>query len=152
MSGLDALISKFFVILLIVATASRPALAQGAIFETPALNTGLGFMPDRIDRNTPGATMVSFLRAADAEDWTAAAHLLDLGDLPPSRRAAEGRAWFTTYTTFLTATPCWTGRPPLIVPTLCKSRAATPRPLPAIPAGRCFCATCPLTWPRWRSG
>ncbi|TGN67435.1 mechanosensitive ion channel [Paracoccus liaowanqingii] len=83
-------ILKSLALLLIVATAGLPALAQDAVFETPALNTGLGPVPDRIDRDTPRAAMASFLRAADDEDWSAAAHLLDLGELPPSRQAAEG--------------------------------------------------------------
>ncbi|TJZ93087.1 mechanosensitive ion channel [Paracoccus gahaiensis] len=67
-----------------------PLLAQDSSFETPPLNTALGPAPERINRETPRAAMASFLRAADDEDWDAAAHVLDLGGLSPARQATEG--------------------------------------------------------------
>ncbi len=70
-----------------LATSAR---AQESVFETSALNTGLAPVPDRIDRRTPRAAMASYLQAAKDGDWDAAAHLLDLNELPPSRQAAEG--------------------------------------------------------------
>lgn len=72
------------------ATTLHPAQAQDATFETPALNAGLGPTPDRIDRRTPRAAMASFLRAADEEDWAAAAHVLDLSDIPANLQAERG--------------------------------------------------------------
>ena len=72
------------------ATTLHPAQAQDATFETPALNAGLGATPDRIDRRTPRAAMASFLRAADEEDWAAAAHVLDLSDIPANLQAERG--------------------------------------------------------------
>ncbi|MEO1911831.1 MAG: mechanosensitive ion channel family protein [Paracoccus sp. (in: a-proteobacteria)] len=71
-------------------TTLPPAQAQDATFETPALNAGLGPTPDRIDRRTPRAAMASFLRAADEEDWAAAAHVLDLSDIPANLQAERG--------------------------------------------------------------
>ena len=81
---------RSFVLLFLAIVPFQPATAQDAVFETPALNQGLGTPPDRINRETPRATMASFLRAADAEDWEAAAHLLDLGELPIGRQAELG--------------------------------------------------------------
>ncbi len=72
------------------ATTMHPVQAQDATFETPALNAGLGPTPDRIDRRTPRAAMASFLRAADEEDWAAAAHVLDLSDIPANLQAERG--------------------------------------------------------------
>lgn len=74
----------------LVAMSLGPATAQDATFETSVLNPGLGTPPDRINRETPRATMASFLRAAEDEDWEAAAHLLDLGELPVDRQAELG--------------------------------------------------------------
>lgn len=72
------------------AAVPTPARAQEAAFEIPALNTGLTAVPDRIDRRTPRAAMSSFLQAAKGGDWDSAAHILDLGELPADRQAAEG--------------------------------------------------------------
>ncbi|MGZ3216003.1 mechanosensitive ion channel family protein [Paracoccus sp. T5] len=80
----------FLLPLLAVGFAPRPALAQDEVFESPVLNPGLGAVPDRIDRETPRAAMASFLRAANDEDWEAAAHVLDLSELPPAQQAAQG--------------------------------------------------------------
>ncbi|WP_378941926.1 mechanosensitive ion channel family protein [Paracoccus sp. R86501] len=68
----------------------HPAHAQDATFETPELNAALGPVPDRIDRRTPRAAMASFLQAAQDEEWTAAAHLLDLSDIPEDMQAQKG--------------------------------------------------------------
>ncbi|WP_410218258.1 mechanosensitive ion channel family protein [Paracoccus sp. (in: a-proteobacteria)] len=78
--------------LILVFAGAIPARghAQETVFEAPALNAGLGAVPDRINRETPRAAMASFLRAADDEDWAAAAHVLDLSELPPEQQAAQG--------------------------------------------------------------
>ena len=79
--------------LLIAALASlAPAFAEegGRWFETAVLNAGLGVAPDRIDRETPRATVETLIRAAERNDWTSAAHVLDLSDLPPGLQKETG--------------------------------------------------------------
>lgn len=68
----------------------QPVQAQDATYQTEPLNMGLGPVPDRIDRRTPRAAMASFLRAADEGEWTAAAHVLDLSDIPEDQQAKKG--------------------------------------------------------------
>ncbi|WP_237065181.1 mechanosensitive ion channel family protein [Loktanella sp. M215] len=84
--------ASFFLILTlsIAIVISTSAKAQETTFETPALNAGLGPVPDRIDRKTPRAAMASFLRAANDGDWNAAAHVLDLNDVDAELQAADG--------------------------------------------------------------
>jgi small-conductance mechanosensitive channel len=69
---------------------AAPVSAQEAVFESPALNTGLGAVPDRIDLKTPRAAMASFLRASNEGDWQAAAHVLDLAEVEPAKQAEQG--------------------------------------------------------------
>ncbi|MGR3484073.1 MAG: mechanosensitive ion channel domain-containing protein [Paracoccaceae bacterium] len=76
-------------LLLALSLSSSPALSQ-EVFEVPTLNEGLGEPPARIDRDTPHGAMESFLRAAEAGNWDAAAHLLDLSDYPTVEQAARG--------------------------------------------------------------
>ncbi len=76
--------------LLILCLAPRAAIAQEPTFDAPPLNTGLGDPPPRIDRDSPRAAMASFLRAANDGDWEAAAHVLELSELPPGQQATEG--------------------------------------------------------------
>lgn len=56
------------------------------------LNAGLGTPPGTVDRRTPRAALESFLVAAEEEDWTAAAHILDLGDIAVGAQTDEGAA------------------------------------------------------------
>ena len=77
-------------VVVIGAALASPLRAQQATFDMPALNEGLGPVPDRIDRRTPRAAMASFLNAARDGDWAAAAHLLDLNELPPDRQRTQG--------------------------------------------------------------
>ncbi|MBM3604955.1 MAG: mechanosensitive ion channel, partial [Alphaproteobacteria bacterium] len=79
-----------FLTIAVAGPAPMPAQAQDAVFEAPALNTGLGPVPDRINQETPRAAMASFLRAANDEDWEAAAHVLDLRELSPEQQAVDG--------------------------------------------------------------
>ena len=67
-----------------------PAAAQETVFEISDLNVGPGEPPDRIDRRSPRSAMASFIRAADNEDWAAAAHLLNLNNLPAARQESDG--------------------------------------------------------------
>ncbi|WP_187298159.1 mechanosensitive ion channel family protein [Jannaschia donghaensis] len=54
------------------------------------MNTGLSDLPEDVDRRTPRTAMESFYRAAAAEDWASAAHLLDLSDLAVADQAVQG--------------------------------------------------------------
>ena len=70
------------------------AVAQDASvewFEVDPINSGLGPVPDGIDRETPRSSLESFLITARNGDWDAAAHMLDLSDLPLADQAEEGR-------------------------------------------------------------
>ncbi|MGP9804908.1 mechanosensitive ion channel family protein [Paracoccus sp. NSM] len=75
---------------LMALTARAQEQSGDAVFETSALNVGLGPAPSRIDRATPRSAMASFLRAASDEDWEAAAHVLDLSGLPPDQQRIAG--------------------------------------------------------------
>ncbi|MDT8880541.1 mechanosensitive ion channel family protein [Halomonas saccharevitans] len=59
-------------------------------FSVDALNTGLGQPPDEIERRTPRDAVRSFLTLTQDEDYAAAAHLLNLLDLPPEEQAERG--------------------------------------------------------------
>lgn len=75
---------------LVLIAAALPARAQEAVFETSALNTGLGVVPDKIDLRTPRSAMASFLFAAREGDWDAAAHVLDLNEIPSKDQPSVG--------------------------------------------------------------
>lgn len=79
-----------FAVLLVVLGTSVGAQGGPEVFETETLNAGLGQPPGWIDRSTPQGTVESLMTAAAAQDWAAAAHLLDLSDLPPDRQQAAG--------------------------------------------------------------
>ena len=68
------------------------ALSQDGppVFEVESLNPGLDDPPDWMDRSTPQGTLEALLFAEAAEDWQAAAHLLDLGDIAPEEQEAAG--------------------------------------------------------------
>lgn len=77
-------------ILLAALALALPAGAQDATFGIDTLNGGLGPLPDGVERRSPRATIASFLRAAEDEDWPRAAHLLDLASVAPGDQPAEG--------------------------------------------------------------
>ncbi len=86
---------RLWLLLMAAALAGQPAFAQSgssgpAAFEQPALNPGLGPLPDRIHRDTPQAAMESFVDATEAGDDAGAAHLLNLADVPEAEQAARG--------------------------------------------------------------
>ena len=73
-----------------------PASAQSSgpskwFFEVEALNPGLGEPPRALDRETPQGLLESFLSLAGREP-EAAAHLLDLSDVPENQQARVGAA------------------------------------------------------------
>ena len=55
-------------------------------FEVDRLNEGLDPAPPSLDRETPQATLESFLFLTDSEDYAKAAHLLDLREVPQDLR------------------------------------------------------------------
>lgn len=59
-------------------------------FSVDSLNTGLGAVPEQVERLTPRETIRSFFELAGKNDFAAAAHLLNLEDLPPGEQAAKG--------------------------------------------------------------
>ncbi len=59
-------------------------------FEIDLLNPGLPEVPDGLDRDTPRATVETLLRLFAEEQYGAAAHLLDLGDVPIDQQANRG--------------------------------------------------------------
>lgn len=85
---IDALRLLCLVFLLVM---PLPSLAQDpAWFETDRLNAGLGDVPGWLDRSTPQGTMESFEAAIFQGDYTAAAHLLDLSDIPETQQEIAG--------------------------------------------------------------
>ncbi|ABD55444.1 mechanosensitive ion channel family protein [Jannaschia sp. CCS1] len=90
-ASIGAIFVSVFVCFALLAVTSAPTWAQDdPFYDIDGLNPGLGAVPDSIDRSTPRSAMESFLRAADEEDWAAAAHLLDLGALSSADQARDG--------------------------------------------------------------
>ncbi|UWQ20720.1 mechanosensitive ion channel family protein [Jannaschia sp. W003] len=85
---LAALLPLLLAALLLLAGPLRAQ--EDAVFEVDGLNAGLGAVPDRVDRRTPRTAIGSFLESAARKDWDAAAHLLDLRDVPEADQAREG--------------------------------------------------------------
>jgi small-conductance mechanosensitive channel len=77
-------------LLLTLCLWAAPAAAQDPWFETGPLNPGLGPAPETLDRSTPMATIENFLFLTDRGNYSEAAHLLDLGDLPQADQGALG--------------------------------------------------------------
>ena len=68
-----------------------PAAAQeDAFFTVDGLNGGLGEAPSEVDRRTPRTALDTFLTAAERGDWDAAAHVLDLRDVPEADQGRDG--------------------------------------------------------------
>ncbi|WP_417310671.1 mechanosensitive ion channel family protein [Devosia sp.] len=82
--------------LMILALSLWPitALAQSggssAVFEVQQVNPGLPKAPDGVIRDTPQASLETFLQLADDERWGIAAHLLDLSSLDEQEQAERG--------------------------------------------------------------
>ncbi|OWU70605.1 hypothetical protein ATO3_19880 [Marinibacterium profundimaris] len=72
--------------------AALPVTAQedGTWFATDTLNGGLGEVPAWLDRSSPQGTIESFQAAIFKGDYDAAAHLLDLSDVPETQQAVAG--------------------------------------------------------------
>ncbi|SNC65766.1 Small-conductance mechanosensitive channel [Marinobacter sp. es.048] len=59
-------------------------------FTVDSLNTGLDAPPDVVKRLTPRDSVRSFLELTKQQDFGAAAHLLNLSELPPAEQRKEG--------------------------------------------------------------
>ncbi len=70
--------------------AASLAASPLAIAQRERINPGLGPAPASIDRSTPARTWRSFWRAAAAGRFEAAAHCLDLTEVPRSEQEAVG--------------------------------------------------------------
>ncbi|SHF59072.1 Mechanosensitive ion channel [Loktanella atrilutea] len=66
------------------------AAAQDAVFESDVMNAGLGPAPDTLDRSSPQSTMEALLDLADMQDFSTAAHLLNLAPVPAPEQAEKG--------------------------------------------------------------
>ena len=64
--------------------------AQEDVFEIDQLNSGLSAPGPEVDRDTPQAAMESFIDLAAAGDMAAAAHVLNLNDIPERAQAQAG--------------------------------------------------------------
>ncbi|CAN0578801.1 unnamed protein product, partial [Ectocarpus sp. 12 AP-2014] len=78
--------------LTVLLSALMPAQAQDntSWFEADSLNAGLGPAPRWLDRTTPQGTMESFRASIYKGDYTSAAHLLDLSDIPDPQQPTAG--------------------------------------------------------------
>ncbi len=88
---------RFAIACLVCLLAAPPLGAQdaggsppGTYFPAPVLNAGLGQRPDRVDLATPQGAIESFLDAIERDDARAAAHVLNLNELPPDAQAERG--------------------------------------------------------------
>lgn len=59
-------------------------------FSVDTLNAGLGEVPDEVNRRTPRESVRSFVELTQAEEYAAAAHLLNLSDLSTDEQAEQG--------------------------------------------------------------
>ncbi len=95
--------------------------------------------------------MASFLRAAEEEDWEAAAHLLDLGELPVDRQAELGPRLAHQLYDVIDRKVVLDWSTLLDRPDALQSQGGDTERWPDRRAGRCCCATCPWTPSRPRS-
>lgn len=76
--------------LLLLAQGGAAQESSDPVFKRDTLNAGLGPRPDALDLDTPRTTLESFLAAAEADRWSAAAHALDLTDMEPDQQSRFG--------------------------------------------------------------
>ncbi|CAN0567486.1 unnamed protein product, partial [Ectocarpus sp. 12 AP-2014] len=58
-------------------------------FNVDAVNVGLGEVPEEVSRATPRESVRSFVELTEKEDFTAAAHLLNLSELSSDEQRSE---------------------------------------------------------------
>ncbi|MFN3208889.1 MAG: mechanosensitive ion channel family protein [Roseovarius sp.] len=91
MQAIAAPLRAIFVALCLVLSVALPAGAQeDPYFEVDFLNPGLPDVPAGIDRDTPRATIESLLALLAEDQYSAAAHLLDMTDYPVEQQANRG--------------------------------------------------------------
>jgi MscS family membrane protein len=90
MHNIAASLRSLLAALLVILSGASAALAQELYFEIDLLNPGLPEPPAALDRDTPRSAMESLLSFFDDDQYGAAAHLLDLGDLPLDAQANRG--------------------------------------------------------------
>lgn len=90
MRALGAALALLFLFTAGIAEAQEGDGPPGTYFPVDALNAGLGPAPDWMDRATPQGAVESFLDALDSDDAAAAAHVLNLSDIPPAEQADRG--------------------------------------------------------------
>lgn len=92
----EPLVLRMFsrLILLLFLLTPTAALAQAGgspfAFAVAEVNPGLAAPPESVIRDTPQATVESFLALAADERWAPAAHLLDLSSIDPEAQAERG--------------------------------------------------------------
>lgn len=75
-------------------TTTVPVAAQEEAslwYETEGINPGLGPPPQEIDRGSPRVALRNFIELANAHDFAAAAHLLNLSQLPHDEQKDVGQ-------------------------------------------------------------
>lgn len=90
MHNIAASLRSLLAALLVILSGASAALAQELYFEIDLMNPGLPEPPAALDRDTPRSAMESLLSFFDDDQYGAAAHLLDLGDLPLDAQANRG--------------------------------------------------------------
>ncbi|MEM7487787.1 MAG: mechanosensitive ion channel domain-containing protein [Pseudomonadota bacterium] len=87
---MDFLLRRIAAFIVLLFWALPLQAQEDAFFTVDGLNPGLGAPPDAVDRRTPRTALDTFLSAADAGDWTVAAHVLDLRDVDEAAQAVDG--------------------------------------------------------------
>ncbi len=90
MTVLRALLACLLLLLPQPGRAQQEGGPPGTYFPVAILNEGLGPRPPWMDLSTPQSAIASFLDAVGDGDADAAAHVLNLADLPPREQAAHG--------------------------------------------------------------
>ncbi len=70
--------------------SKKQSQAAGTYFQVEKLNAGLPKLDEPLDRSTPQAAMESFYDACKNEDYSRAAHVLDLRKLSPEEQKRRG--------------------------------------------------------------
>ncbi|SDF82574.1 Small-conductance mechanosensitive channel [Onishia taeanensis] len=75
---------------LAIAQASSEDSEETRWFVVDSLNVGLDAPPEAVERVTPRQSMRSFQALTEKEDFAAAAHVLNLADVPPAEQQQKG--------------------------------------------------------------
>ncbi|XKH60509.1 mechanosensitive ion channel family protein [Halomonas sediminis] len=59
-------------------------------FSADSLNEGLGEVPEEVERSTPREAIRSFIELTENDEHSAAAHILNLSDIPASEQKSRG--------------------------------------------------------------